>query len=78
MCVEPGDPTPGFVDVADDCGPLDPLRYPDAPEVCGDWLDDDCDGDDASCPATQPGIATPAWDCVGDTPPHQRLRLRAV
>ncbi len=33
----------GFFD-AEDCRPLDPNSYPGAPEVCGDLVDNDCDG----------------------------------
>ncbi|MCB9685877.1 MAG: thrombospondin type 3 repeat-containing protein [Alphaproteobacteria bacterium] len=32
-----------------DCGPLDAAAHPGAPEVCGDGVDQDCDGSDAPC-----------------------------
>ncbi|HJL19489.1 MAG TPA: MopE-related protein, partial [Sandaracinaceae bacterium LLY-WYZ-13_1] len=40
-----GDGAPAPMDCADD----DPTRYPGAPEVCEDGVDQDCDGRDPSC-----------------------------
>ena len=34
----------GFVDVSGDCNDQSPLSYPGADELCGDALDNDCDG----------------------------------
>ncbi len=34
---------------ADDCDDMDPSVYPSAPEVCGDGIDQNCDGFDAPC-----------------------------
>ncbi len=61
-------PSEGFVRQGQDCGPGDALRHPDAPEICGDWVDDNCDGSDAACPTTRPGLNVPDWNCTGDAP----------
>ena len=34
----------GWVDSSDDCDDFDAGRSPDEPEVCDDWVDNDCDG----------------------------------
>jgi hypothetical protein len=52
-----------------DCADADAWRNPDSFEVCGDNLDDDCDGSDLECPTTQAnGINLPSWDCEGEVP----------
>ncbi len=33
----------------EDCGGLDPTVFPGAPEVCDDYVDQDCDGEDEPC-----------------------------
>ncbi len=38
---------------ADDCDDTDPDVYPGAPEVCGDGVANDCEGDDEYCPPTE-------------------------
>ncbi|MEZ4466616.1 MAG: hypothetical protein R3F43_19755 [bacterium] len=68
VCVLPDETPAGFARRADDRGPADPWRHPGAPEICSDWLDDDCDGRDAPCPESRPGVQVPAWAC-DDTPP---------
>lgn len=69
MCLEDEAAPDGFALAGGDCRPNDVLGHPNAPEICGDWLDDDCDGVDAECPESMPGMAVPEWDCVGAPPP---------
>lgn len=40
----------GYVETAADCDDTDPAVFLGAPEVCGDAIDQDCDGADLSCP----------------------------
>lgn len=37
----------------DDCDDSEPAIYPRAPEVCGNGIDEDCDGEDADCVAAE-------------------------
>jgi len=41
----------GFVDNYDDCNDASALAYPGGSEVCGDGVDNDCDGSDGACGA---------------------------
>lgn len=45
-CVAPE----GSVPLGDDCDDTDPERHPGAEEICGDGVDQDCDGADLPCP----------------------------
>ncbi|MFT4975897.1 MAG: hypothetical protein ACI8S6_001790, partial [Myxococcota bacterium] len=49
----------GYVDNADDCDDLEPDRSPGEVEVCGDGLDNDCDGaaEDSCTDLIDEGIA---------------------
>jgi hypothetical protein len=42
-------PNKGDVSDAGDCDDVDPLAYPGAYEICGDAIDQDCDGSDLAC-----------------------------
>lgn len=71
--------TPGYAAAAGDCGPVDPWRNPAAQEICGDRVDDDCDGSDGACPETAPAsLDVPDWDCTGDPPTNVYAWARFV
>ncbi len=42
----------GYVQDATDCDDTSAAIYPGAPEVCGDGIDQDCDGSDLTCPTS--------------------------
>jgi hypothetical protein len=68
-CLEDDEQRDGYVRDGGDCGPGDALRYPGAEGICGDRVDDDCQGGDEACPETQDSPpAVPDWDCTGDPP----------
>ncbi|MFN3203029.1 MAG: hypothetical protein ACE366_31840 [Bradymonadia bacterium] len=69
-CLLPDEELEGYAREASDCAVDDAWRYPGAIEICGDRVDDDCDGNDAECPTTNPaGLDMPSWDCVNGEPP---------
>ena len=52
-----------------DCRDDDPLAHEMAEGICDDYVDDDCDGEDEACPASQPDeMLVPTWDCTGAPP----------
>ncbi len=63
-------PPPGYAESGGDCDDLDPDRHPGAPEVCEDGVDDDCDGEEATC-GLSGGVAgeadMSAWFSVAST-----------
>ena len=67
-CAPPRVVPAGFALQEGDCGPTDPGRNPGGEEICGDWVDDDCDGEDAVCPTTEAVVTVPDWDCSGQPP----------
>jgi hypothetical protein len=71
LCLRAGEAAPeGFARRAGDCDDEDPLKHPEAEGICGDHVDDTCDGSDEVCPMSMPGAAQlPAWDCVSGAPP---------
>lgn len=62
-------PTDGYAREAGDCKETDPIAYSGAEGVCGDNVDDNCDGEDEACPTSQPAnLDIPDWDCQGAAP----------
>jgi hypothetical protein len=57
------DGPPPVVAYTGDCDDADPLIFPDAPEVCGDGIDSDCDGN-VSCVAVSVTTETASCDYV--------------
>lgn len=45
----------GFSEDQGDCSDHNPAINPDAAEICGDGIDQNCDGEDAQCPDPGPG-----------------------
>ncbi len=42
-------------------------------EVCGDNVDNTCNGEDERCPTTQPSLSVPGWACDSGSPPPSVL-----
>ncbi|MCW1930259.1 MAG: MopE-related protein [Candidatus Kerfeldbacteria bacterium] len=66
-CAPPGatdDDGDGLTEDEGDCNDGDTAVYPGAPEVCGDGIDQNCDGADDLCPDDDgDGYTTAAGDC---------------
>jgi len=54
ICYDSCVPIIGFVLNDTDCDDEDPAVYPDAPEICEDGIDQDCDGYDIACTLPTP------------------------
>jgi hypothetical protein len=52
ICTDPVPPLYTTLGKDNDCGPNDAWRHPDSFEICGDSVDDNCDGSDATCPSS--------------------------
>ncbi|MCB9526051.1 MAG: putative metal-binding motif-containing protein [Myxococcales bacterium] len=72
-CLRPDEaPGAGLARQSMDCGPQDAWINPGAAEICGDQVDDDCDGRDEACPTTEVNnLNRPEWDCLAGDPPPQ-------
>ncbi len=58
----------GHVSQGGDCDDTTELAHPDTPEVCGDGLDNDCDGSDNGCtPAGEIALETAWLQILGGT-----------
>ncbi|MCA9542260.1 MAG: hypothetical protein KC620_25360, partial [Myxococcales bacterium] len=69
QCLAPDETPEGFARRSGDCAPRDPWARPMSAEICGDWVDDDCDGRDAPCPESRPAVQVPDWRCDDNAPP---------
>ena len=69
-CLAPGEALEGYARNPGDCRPNDRLAHPGAEGICGDYVDDDCDGNPSEpCPETQTAaVDIPDWDCTGTAP----------
>ena len=62
VCADPPDADGDGVAADVDCDDNDPGRYPGLAEICGDAIDQDCDGSDAVCPGADAGPLPPGGD----------------
>ncbi len=66
----------GYIANSTDCDDSAPATFPGAPEVCGDGVDQDCDGSDLSCPGDTATNDTATNDtATNDTAPPDSGRL---
>ncbi|MEO0602695.1 MAG: putative metal-binding motif-containing protein, partial [Myxococcota bacterium] len=61
-----GRQVPGWVREGGDCDDADPAVFPEAPDPCGDDIDQDCDGADGSPELREPWYADTDGDGFGD------------